>query len=168
MWINLEKSKSRYKKTRQYLDKVSKNGNALRRKTKEHGIQYDQDTYDSFFGFSGESIKEPPTKNNTKEENPEEKEQKPEHTTTLTKVNIALKIEQVKSKKIQNEYEKGRLVERDKIENLFFEISRRVRDSLESIPARISGLLVEKNKHEIEQILIQELKSTLTNLSLEI
>ena len=167
MWINLEQAESRYKKSRQYLNKVFNNGNAIRRKTKEHGIQYDQDTYDNFFGFSGEQIKEPPPENNTKNEIHGE-EPKPAHSTTLTKVNIALKLEAVKAKKHLNKVADESVVDRKDTEALFFTIGRAVRGSLEAIPPRISGLLVDKTKHEIEQALTEEFKTVLTNLSLNL
>jgi len=87
---------------------------------------------------------------------------------TISEADVRLKKAKIEAQEIKNEFERGKLVNRDEVELLFFEISRKVRDSLESIPARLSGLCVEKTKHQIEQLMIEEIKNTLTNLNMKL
>ena len=64
----------------------------------------------------------------------------------------------------KNEIEKRLWVLREEVQDEYFRVTRIVRDSLEAIPARVAGRCVEKNQHEIEQLLTKEIKKTLINL----
>jgi hypothetical protein len=73
--------------------------------------------------------------------------------------------EQTRKLRIENEIKKGKLIDKKETEDLFFEIARKIRDSLEMIAGNISSLLVGKNKHDIEQILTEHHKKVLQHLT---
>ncbi len=197
VWIGSTKAQNHYGRSRQYLNSLWGQRKLKRRKVLGK-VQFETDNMDQFFGFNPYAeIKEKPTprqpapapapaakpkpkkRTTGKRTEPTIKEleekilnldlpDNPDNLTTVNQVDIALKKTKIVAQNIKNDFDKCRLIERDKVESLFFEISRLVRDSLESIPPRLSALLVDRTKHEIEQMLIEEIKLTLTNLSLEI
>ena len=76
--------------------------------------------------------------------------------------------EQARKLRIDNDKQSEKLVDKKETQDKWFEIARTVRDSLETIPGNVSGLLIGKTKHQIEQILVKEIKRTLFNLKEEI
>lgn len=178
-WIKLKEAVKTYNRSRQYLDKLSLKLGKIKRRKIDNKVEYETDSMDNYFGCQPYSETMKSTLFKKKGINPHRKTGKKnididkdddnfEFSTTISEVEIDLKKTKIKAQNIKNEVSEGKLVNREKEEVLFFEIARKVRDSLESIPARLSGLLVEKTKHEIEQLLIEEIKNTLTNLSMEL
>jgi hypothetical protein len=167
MFIKIAEAAARYKVSRQYLQKLITQGKIATRKRRNR-VEVDTESGDMIFNVTSEpepQEPEPKPKETPKQANPQDNlfiSQK--GLTPVTKVDIALKMTKIEAQKIRNKIDTGRLIEREGVEAKFFEIARKVRDSLESIPARTSGLCEGKTKHEIEQVLIKEIKQVLTNL----
>jgi hypothetical protein len=61
----------------------------------------------------------------------------------------------------------GELVRKDAVAKATFESGRRVRDNVENVPARVSGLCAMKPQSEIFEILTKELRQCLEELAHE-
>lgn len=187
MWIRIAEAANRYGVTRQYLQKLCNRGKIEFRKV-QNRVEIETDVADQILTVGGKppqkKIKKSPAAPKKKVVVIRKPAPKPEpeldfdedfgeeldfdissaKLTPVTKIDILLKKEKIEAQRIKNEYDRGRLVERDQVERYFFDTGRNIRDSLEAIPARISPLCVGKTQHEIEQTLIAEIKQTLTNL----
>lgn len=67
--------------------------------------------------------------------------------------------------KLENDLKEGTQIEKQPAEELYFKIARAVRDAAEALPPNVADLCVGKSRHEIENILLKEVKSVLTNLN---
>ena len=84
------------------------------------------------------------------------------YTAQTRRTNALAKQEELKLKKIE-----GTLVDRVAVEKAQFQIYRRVRDALQNIPSRISGMLAaEKDQSKIFAMLTKEILQTLKSISL--
>ena len=171
MWLSTKEATTRYGIKRQALDKIHDKGHALKRKVGRNN-QYDQTSYDDWLGFSLGSTKsqrdkeEPPElpPNNSEDEKPPEDP----HVTTLRIINVSIQQEKLKKEKRLNDEADGKLIDRKMTEDFIFEMNRKTRDSMLTIPDRVAGLFLNKTKHEIVQILTEEIKDSLTNLTDEV
>jgi len=72
--------------------------------------------------------------------------------------------EELKTKELE-----GTLIRRDVVEKALFSMAREVRDGLENLPARLSGILAAESKQEqIFAILSKEIQQVLEALSKEV
>lgn len=72
--------------------------------------------------------------------------------------------EKARGMKRDNDKADGLLVEKQPMRERWYQVARTTRDAMEAIPARIAPKLVGKNAHEIEQMLVSDIKKALTTL----
>lgn len=177
MWIPTKEAVERYGRTRQYLDKLVKTKGCLKRKG-PNGVEYDTDSYDQYIGYNAGSCKPPEStgkKSSTTEPPPKRKtggnkteSSNPSSTSSLVAVETELKKEKVIAEKFKNKRNKEGSIDRNETENLFFQIATNVKNAMDSIPSRAATICVGKTRHEIEQILTEEMKQAQTNLVLNL
>ena len=76
--------------------------------------------------------------------------------------------QQARKLQLENDVKDGLLVDASEAKKLFFETGRNIRDSILNIPARVAPLAVKKSQHEIEMLIMDELKKALSSLSNDI
>ena len=86
-------------------------------------------------------------------------------TMNLNQARTISEIFNAKIKEVAYKKEIGELIPIKQVKKEAFEAARIVRDSLLTLPGRISSILVEKNKNEIKDILHKEIVQILENLS---
>lgn len=180
-WIKLSEAVDRYKKTRQYIVRMGEKG-SLRIKREMNGrIMVDVPSADNHFKYIPPYVKkrkfkkkvvDEPGKSTTVDDlfkqlvesgqTLQDLEEK--NLPATAQVELALKREKLETQRIKNEQQAGVLIERTKVNEFLFMIGRNVRDSIESVPARVSALCVGKTQHEIEGILAEEIKRVLSIL----
>lgn len=78
-------------------------------------------------------------------------------------------LAQAEREELKNKELAGELVRREVVEKELFRIGREVRDGLENLPARLSGILAaESNQDQIFAILTKELQQVLEVLAQEV
>lgn len=177
MWIPTKEAVERYGRSRQYLDKLVKTKGCLKRKG-PNGVEYDTDSYDQYIGYNAGSCK-PPESSGKKSEttDPPQKRKTGGNKTgdsgsstgqKLVDVEIKLKEQKVIGEKFKNKRDEENSIDRDETETLFFQIATNVKNAMDSIPSRAATICVGKTRHEIEQILTEEMKQAQTNLVLNL
>lgn len=88
-----------------------------------------------------------------------------ESSATLSK---RYEYERARKLKIKNDLDEGETILRQPVIDNYFKVARNVRDAMEVIPGRVASKLEGKKAHDIEQVLLEEIKKALSNLTEDI